>query len=151
MTLVAGAKVRAIEGLLPMIYQRLATTTRTSNTSTFTAETVTDTVSADLVLGRLYKVVAYQLIASSVANDSVNVRLREDNLTGTQMQAIRVEVPITSTVFLAYVEAHYTAAATGSKTFVCTGVRASGTGNISHNASSTQPNYLYVDYVPSGF
>lgn len=128
--------------------ERIATTTRTSTPAGFTTtETVTDTVTAALVSGRTYKVSCWILCRSTVAADSENVRLREDNLTGTELQAARIYIPIITTTFVAPLEALYTAVATGNKDFVVTGVRASGTGTITHAAAATQPVYLWVDYI----
>jgi hypothetical protein len=128
--------------------ERIATTTRTSSTAGFTTtETVSDTVTAPLVSGRTYKVTAWVLCRTNTANDSMNVRIREDNLTGTEMQAARIYLPIITTTFVAPLEALYTAVSTGDKDFVVTGVRASGTGTLLLAAAATQPVYLYVDYI----
>jgi hypothetical protein len=130
--------------------ERIATAVRTSNSSSFTStETQTDTVTAPLVSGRTYRVTAYLLCRSTVANDTDIARLREDNLTGTTLQSIRVLIPATgaATDTLIYLEAQYTAASSADKTFVATGVRGSGTGSITHTAGTSNPVYLYVDYI----
>lgn len=130
------------------VSNRINTSVRTSNSSGFTTtETVTDTVTATLVAGRVYKIYAWLLVGSTVAADSVNVRLRENNLAGTQLQQARIDCPLTGTVFPVPIEAEYTAVATGSKTFVATGVRSTGSGTITLGAAGTQPVYLYVDYI----
>lgn len=150
MTLAAGSKLRASE-LIAAIPQRVGTTTRTSNTSTYTTtEVVTDTVTASLVSGRTYKVTSFQALASSVAADTITMRIREDSLTGTQLQAMRFTITATGTTWLAVLVADYVAVATGSKSFVNTSVRATGTGNCSNNASATAPNFLIVEQVVSG-
>lgn len=149
MTLAAGSKLRASE-LIAAIPQRIATTTRTTSTSTFTAETVTDSVTAALVSGKTYKVVCNQGCSSSVAADSETLRIREDSISGTQIQAVRVPLTVASVAVPGRLEVDYVAVATGNKTFVVTGLRASGTGNLSHIASTGQPNNIYVELVVSG-
>lgn len=141
-----GAGQRLVAGRAPG--ERIVTAIRTTASAGFTAtETVTDTVTAALVAGRTYRVSARLLVGSTVAADSSRVTIREDSVSGTQMQQIRVYIPITSTVFPATLESEYTAVASGNKTFVATGQRASGTGTITHGAVATQPVYLYVDYI----
>ncbi len=127
--------------------ERIATAIRTTSTGTFTStETQSDTVTAALINGRTYKIAWWGLPTSSVAGDAALIRVREDNLTGTLLQAGRVHIGA-ATGFAAYFEVHYTAAATGDKTFIVSGQRSSGTGNISLAAASTQPSHLYVDYI----
>lgn len=126
--------------------ERIATSTRTSNSSSFTAETQTDTVTAPLVSGRTYRVRVVLAPSSSVSGDVDLVRMREDNSSGTLLQFGRVYIG-SATGYSAMLEAQYTAVATGDKTFVVTGARSSGTGNITHAAGATQPTYLYVDYI----
>jgi len=140
-----------VVGVVSRLYpdQRIATAVRTTNSAGFTTtETVTDTVVADLISQLVYRVRCFTLYTSTVANDSDIVRIREDSLTGTVLQASRVFIPIV-TSFCVILEAEYTAVATGSKTFVVTGSRGSGTGTITHGANATAPVYLYVDYIRS--
>lgn len=131
---------------------RVGTNTRTSASSgVTTTETTIDSVTAALVSGRTYRIRWNAAIKSSVAGDTVFVRLREDNTAGTQMNIIRVECPATGgsgTRYLATIEAEYTAGSTGNKTFVGTIVRASGTtGSYTVEADTTYPVLLTVDYV----
>lgn len=127
--------------------RRLATTIRTSNTSTFTAETSINTVTASLVSGKTYRVSWRIGGTSSVANDVIRYRLREDNLTGTQLQLRNAIVPVATSAWPCQLEAEFTAASTGSKTFAGTAQRVIGTGNITCTGSAIEPAYLYVDYI----
>lgn len=132
-----------------LLSRRIATTTRTSSTSTFTAETVLDSVTGTLVSGRIYRVVYRSDIQSSVGDGYTRNRLREDNISGTQVQLKQVS---TAAITAAQgqgldMEYLYTAVSSGSKTFVATGSRQAGTGNIQSNASATAPVYLYIEYV----
>jgi hypothetical protein len=126
--------------------QRIATSVRTTSSGTFTAETVTDTVTANLVAGLIYRVRMVFNTLSTVAGDIDLVRIREDSIAGTILQSARSAIPA-ATGFLYIYEAEYTAVVTGSKTFVFSGARSSGTGSISHIASANAPSYFYVDYI----
>lgn len=150
MTVEAAERLRGMD-LIDMCYRRIAATSRTADVSFTTTETVGDEISAYMVAGYKYKIMSYQLCRSSVANDSITVRLREDSLTGTELQSIRVHIPIISTVFVGYLERLYTASETGLKTIVTTGVRASGSGSSMFSAALTQLCWMAIDYVPSGF
>jgi hypothetical protein len=108
---------------------------------------VGSTVTAALVTGRTYRVRFVGTLQSSVASDSGNVRLREDSVAGTQINLVRVALSESNAGFLAMVEGEYTAVSTGNKTFVATGVRNTGTGNLLFPAAATQPRQLYVDYI----
>jgi hypothetical protein len=133
-----------------MTSSRIATTVRTSSTSVISSETVANTVTADLVIGKVYKVTWYGGILGTVAGDSAFIRIRENNLAGSQLQLERVQNANTGGsgsrwTFRAEVE--YTAVATGAKTFAGTYARATGSGDVGVESSSSQPAYLYVDYV----
>lgn len=138
----AGEKIRAIK-----LNGRVGTTTAIASTATFTAETLCDSITVPLVSGQVYSIVWATLMQSSVAADTARIRIRDTNITGTQLQVIRIGLPVASTGFPAYTYAEYTANATGSKTFVGTGERASGTGNITRVASATSPTYLFVTLI----
>jgi hypothetical protein len=129
--------------------ERIATDIDTSDSSTFTStETEVQAVTAALVSGRIYRVRAYTRFNSSVATDTVLARLRQDNSTGTEMSTAAVDAP-TNVTHGAWVmlEAEYTAVASANKTFVLTGIRASGTGNCLREAAANRVSYLYVDYI----
>lgn len=127
---------------------RVGTNTETSNTSTFTTtETVTDDVTVSLVNGERYLVEFNGAFQTSVAGDDVTARIREDNLAGTQLQGERRDILAGSINQYWYIRAEYTATATGSKTFVVTGVRSSGSGNIFRAGATTGPAYLTVTHI----
>lgn len=134
-----------------LVSSRVATTVRTSNTSTFTAETLINTVTADLVIGRTYKVSWAFRWDSDVAGDTAFARIRDTNLAGTQLQNWRADSRLTNVVTSSgwgfRVEVEFTAVATGSKTFAATLARATGSGNLVVVASAAGPDYLYVDFV----
>lgn len=135
-----------------VIATRVATATTTADSSTFTAETQVATVTAYLVSGRTYAVeVKNTRWSSSVAADTAAVRLREDSVSGTQMNAMVVGIPTTTTSGFGagLVYAEFTAGVTGNKTFSLTGSRNSGTGNIQLRASATAPTYLTVTLIPT--
>jgi len=143
----AGESV--IAGRMPG--ERIATQIDTADSSGFgTTETVVSTVTAALVTGRTYRVSFRSAFQSDVAADTVNARIREDNVTGTQMQLRRCysHIATAGAGFPGDLEAEYVAVATGNKTFVATGQRSSGTGvAIVAEGSATAPRYLYVDYI----
>lgn len=122
--------------------------TSTSSTSSFTTtETVTDTVTASLVNGHTYEVSHSGIWNSSVAGDDVSVRMREDSVSGTAMNGFDVRCASATRYYGVWVRARYTASATGSKTFVVTGQRMAGSGNIIRAASSANPSLLTVTEV----
>jgi hypothetical protein len=139
-----------VGGLVPG--QRIASMTPRTTTpaAVTTAETVLDTVTADLVAGRTYKVSYRSGVLSSVAGDSAFIRIREDNVSGNALQLERIHSPLTGgsgSRWPADLEAEFTAVSTGEKTFVGTLIRASGTGDLTSPAGTGQPTYFYVDYV----
>jgi hypothetical protein len=127
---------------------RVATTTSTSDSSTFTTtETEVLSVTASLIDGVTYKVRGNLKLASSVANDTVTGRIREDSGSGTELQQDVGEIVNTTTGVTINMQAEYTASATGNKTFVVTGVRSTGTGNIRREAATNRPAVLYVEVL----
>ena len=130
---------------------RVQTTPRTSNSASIgLTETTVDSVTADLVNGRTYKVVWATRYATGTAGDTVFLRLRPDNSSGTQMQIGRGDSRLTNGGGSAWpmtIEAEYTAIATAPKTFVGTFQIASGAGSGQIIAGATLPTYLYVDYI----
>lgn len=117
----------------------------TSSTATFTAETVTDTITVNLISGKTYLVTAHQMWNSSVANDVAMASLREDNVGGNILNQRSVLCANTSRWFGTVLPALYVAVATGSKTFVVTGQRVAGTGNITRGGASTTPSLVIVE------
>ena len=129
---------------------RIATTIETSDSSTFTTTlTAIASVTAALVSGRTYKVRAITHLRTTVAADTANVQLREDNTAGTEMQtAAAVEIPSTTAGGHYFtLETEFTAVSTANKTFVLCAQRASGTGTLVREAAGIRPTLLYVDYA----
>ena len=140
----AGQKL--VAGRIPG--ERIDTSIRTvGSASVTTTETEIDTVTAALVSGRTYKITWDFAFTHSVATDQFFARIREDDDTGTQLQGFRLSNTDTSSSHPCHREAEYTAVSTGNKTFVGTFVRTAGSGNISSLGASTNPQYLYVDYI----
>jgi len=127
--------------------RRIATTTRTTNTATFTAETSINTVTAALENGKTYAVTWKTNGSSTVAGDRARFRIREDTVGGTQLDLAHVTCDAATVDYPVILYYEYTAVATGNKTFVGTCVRQAGTGNLAVNANASQPNYLYVNYI----
>lgn len=134
---------------LPLPGTRLATTRAEADSATFTAETLIDSVTASLISGRRYRVRWVVSMQSSVNNDTMNARIREDDLVGNQL-VVRRELSSINTAGSGpdcSLETEFTAAATGDKTFVGTGARSAGTGNITAEGNAQFPRLLYVDYL----
>jgi hypothetical protein len=127
--------------------RRLATTIRTTNSAGFTSETVINTVTASLVSGATYRITWDMCVSSTILNDRARMRLREDNISGNQLQLRHVTCDAATVDFPAVVQAEFTAVSTGSKTFAGTAIRQAGTGTLACNANANQPQYLYVDYI----
>lgn len=127
--------------------ERIATSTMTSDSSTFTtALTQVATVTAALVSGRTYKVVGH--LGFEITVDGVlRGQIRENNISGTDLQIRDFVVDSSGSVNGMHIEAEYTAVATGNKTFVIGGDVLVGGGTCNLNASSTFPSYMYVEYI----
>lgn len=130
--------------------QRIATTIVSSDSSAFTAETVVMTIVAPLVIGRRYAIWAFPKFASTVDNDDVQANLRQDNVSGTTLQVDLRELTADNQegvgqTFTLYAE--YTATATGNKTFVVTGQRNAGTGDIRLESNTGRESYAFVEYI----
>lgn len=113
------------------------------------AETVASSVTIPAVNGQRYKVWFSGKVSTDVAADASNMRLREDGLSGNQLQLGQVYLPtISGNGWIAYLYAEWTAAATASKTFVLTGQRSVGTG-VGHRVrgSANAPGYLVAEKV----
>lgn len=120
-----------------------------ADSSTFTGtETVILTLAdAPLVTGRTYELVAHVNIETTVADSRVIVRIREDNLAGNAFEQANVWPDFTGSIGMPVaLKAPFTAGSTGNKTFVVTGVRASGTGTINMSGDASTPNLLDVYY-----
>lgn len=145
MSLAAGAKI-----LVDDVRHRVATTIVTvASAALTTTETVVATVSGSLISGKTYKVsFAGGFTMSAVTTgDHGFARVREDTLTGTQIQGRRMSATTAASAYPLNIEVEYTAGSTASKTFVVTMVRAAGTTTVTNYAASDQPGYFYIDYV----
>lgn len=127
--------------------RRIATTIRTTNTSSFTSETVINTVQASLVTGKTYRIRWDADVAGTVTSDLARFRIREDNISGTQLQLKNRVIQGPGTDYPISLEVEYTAVSTGPKTFALTCLRQTGTGTLACNANANEPSYLYVDYI----
>lgn len=134
------------------IATRVSTTEITANSSTYGAtETTLYTITPSLVSGLTYRIIFIAKIAVDVAGDVSFARIREDSLTGNQLDGANVYGGTTNTSgFTVYAISEYTAAATGTKTFVVTGQRVSGTGTAHGvKASANRKSYITVDLIPA--
>lgn len=128
-------------------YRRVATTIRTTNTATFTAETVINTVAASLVTGRRYRIRWLPDVTTNATGTIVRFRLREDSIAGTVLQLVNEEPPTTNRDYPTVLEAEFTAVSTASKTFAATAAREVGAGVLTCAANANEPQYLYVDQI----
>lgn len=134
------------------IATRVDTTEITANSSTYGAtETTLYTITPSLTNGLTYRVGVLLKVAVDVAADVSFVRIREDTLTGNQLDGTNVYCGTTNTSgFLVIATSEYTATATGAKTFVITGQRVTGTGTAHGvKASANRKSYITVDLIPS--
>jgi hypothetical protein len=127
--------------------ERVGTNVVTASSSAVVSETVVQTVVAPVVQGRIYKVTWDFRINSTVAGDDTQPRLREDNISGAEIQTAAFDLPVVSRAPRFHFEAEYEADATEDKTFVGTLNRVSGSGNVTLLAATNQPALLYVDYI----
>lgn len=121
------------------------TATRTTTSGTFTTtETFTDAIAVNLINGKTYAVECCLLAASSTGGDECAWNLREDSATGTGLNGCRVYLQAANHGYLVRLYSEYVAVATSTKTFVASGVRTSGGGNVSSPAGANTPAYLFV-------
>lgn len=131
---------------------RIGTALMSANSALITTvETSVLSVSVALTVGRKYAVSASMRLSSSVVNDSVLMRIREDSATGTDMQVGRIYVNDLDAAALGpcNLYAEYVAVATAIKQFHVCLTRRTGTGSVSGRAGATSPAYLYVDALPT--
>jgi hypothetical protein len=110
-------------------------------------ETQVDTVTADLVAGRSYKVRWFVPYASTTTtgNSSYLARIRQGSGTGgTQLSYTRLDTPAATRVQTKYVEANFTASSTGAQTFTGTVQRDTGTDTVNLKGATSQPRLLGV-------
>jgi len=148
MTVFAGDEVFAAD--INELIDRQNTTIFTGDSSTWSGTEVSvmsNTFAA--VAGAKYKIVFEGRISTDVAADGAVIRVREDNLTGNQLNYTVVYLPTTAgNGWLGHVYAEWTATSTGNKTVVITGQRTVGTG-VAHRirAAGNGPAYLFVDRI----
>jgi hypothetical protein len=134
------------------IATRVSTTEITANSATYGAtETTLYTISPTLVSGLVYRVCVMAKIAVDVAADVSFLRIREDTLTGNQIDGANLYGGTTNTSgYPVLACSEYTATSTGAKTFVITGQRVTGTGTAHGvKASSNRKSYITVDLIVS--
>jgi len=127
--------------------RRIARTIRDTNSSSFTAETVINSVTASLVAGKTYAIKWKTNGSSTVAGDRARFRIRETNVSGTQRDLANLTCDAATVDYPVTLYDEYTAVSTGSKTFVGTCQLQAGAGNISVNANANQRHFLTVDYI----
>lgn len=129
--------------------ERIETAIITSDSPTFTtSETVVAILTVDVLADVTYRVRFAGGFGSTVANDSIRVRLRENALAGPQMCVGELHIPVVSgLMFPITLEAQYTAPIDDVVSFIVTGVRVEGTGNCRLIGASTAPSFLYVEVV----
>lgn len=136
---------------------RAATASVTADSATWSASesgallTATGTVTA----GQTYKIffsgnVSTNATAASPGIEISIMRIREDTATGNQLDGKIFYVPtVAGNGYGGHLYAEWTASATGSKSFVVTGNRVTGSGTNSHQlrAGSNHPCILTVDRI----
>lgn len=119
-----------------------------SNVTFTNSETITDTITVQVVSGRQYNVRHCGQWTSSVSSDKITARIREDNVGGNQIQGGVFQVVTANYGVWAPLEVVWTAGITISKTFVVTGIRTSGSGTCQRTAASgTQSAFLVEQWV----
>jgi len=148
MTVFGGDTIFAAD--VNALTERVNSTPIVADSATWNAtEASITTVAATLVSGQKYKIWFSGRISTDVAADAANLRIREDNLTGTQLQLHQVYLPTTTgNGWGTYFYAEYTAVASASKTFALTAQRSIGTGTAHRiRAAATAPGYFVVDKI----
>lgn len=98
------------------------------------------TVTFTGVASRRYRVDGYLLFQSTVANDGVNLQIR--NSAGTVLQQAIYPLPLTTSAYMATTSV--VIAATGSTTVKLSAVRQYGTGTITANGGATFPCQMII-------
>lgn len=131
-----------------MSTQRIATTVATSNSGAFTALTEVLSVTCPMLYaGVTYSVETYLKFTGTNIGDIITSRIRQDSIAGTDIQLDPNRYVAATTGTTAHAYAEYTPAIDEpNKVFIVAAARG-GVGTIALSASSTQPSYLYVDYV----
>jgi hypothetical protein len=134
-----GAASVTIDGN-PVI-SRVGSNTNIADETFTNVEKVTDSVTFNAISGVTYGIKLDAAYKSTVAGDIATIRIRENNVSGATVRAISKNVdPGFNTECGAYTE--WIATSSGTKTFVVTGLRASGTGTVTRIGSSISPSIL---------
>lgn len=127
---------------------RVATGTATASSSTWTTgDTQLITATGTVVAGQTYKINCIMNIQASPAGDTLICRIREDTITGNQIDG-KLLTPASAggTGYPINLYAEWTASTTGSKTFVASAQRSTGTASTYRLiATSQEVSFLIVD------
>lgn len=129
---------------------RVGSTPITADSATFTTTEVSlVSVTFTQALGVTYAINVQTAFSSTVTGtEIVFARVREDTLTGNQLQGLISYMPTAgSSGYPISMYCEYTAASTGSKTIVLTAVRSSGTGTYQLRAGSNHPGAITVTKI----
>lgn len=128
----------------------LMATPVTSSTpdTTITAEEVQLTYTFTAVNARNYQVIYSEPALNATVTSTITGRLRQDNLTGTNINSVMVTATSGFNEQL-YCSAIFTATASGSKTIVATLAASAGTGTAAR--ASTRYAEMYVIDVGTGY
>lgn len=126
---------------------------RTSASSAFTTtEVVLDTVTVNLVSGVTYRITCDTQFGTSSATttttafERVRAQIREDNVSGTVIALRDVTTVLGGGVsYPMFLQARFVAASTASKTFVGTGDRITGAGNITSFADASSSAFFRIE------
>lgn len=119
---------------------------QTSDSSTFTSETVIGSVTFTAIQGYTYLIECIVQLASGTVTDIVQGTLREDSISGTEVDSGRAPAQTSDQARPVGIDLakRWVAPSSGSKTFVVTGQRVSGGGNVKREAGTTHPQLLSV-------
>jgi CO dehydrogenase/acetyl-CoA synthase delta subunit len=134
----SGETVKASR--VPRLLDRDTLTATTANVTT--VETVVMSVSADLIAGETYKIMTWGRYDVSTNGDDPFIRIKEDSVSGTQLQGDIWDIPDQLIAWSKTLTAFYVAVSDGPKTFVHTIVRNAGGGNLTIAAASTVPAHM---------
>lgn len=112
-----------------------------------TTEAIIATISFNAIIGRTYQIRFDGALGGNAADGLVNFRIREDNVSGNELQQRQFTIDKVGTFGTPiYLLGSYTAGATATKTIVVTGDEQSGANSYTLEASSTRPAFLGVYY-----
>jgi hypothetical protein len=131
------------------------TLTYASIAANATAGTTTElvaitTASVTMRNGRAYRMTFKGLVQSSIAADTVTVRIRKTNISGTvYLDSMRIYIPVAAANAPIYFSNICTNTSGADVTAVLVGtyIRASGTGNVLVAASATHVAFVHVEDV----